>query len=142
MLQGIEKLLNFTNVVNIDSKYLTDYVKSKQYVEIHTTLSMLRADARREFYHLLDFDLTDDNLRKVYIANIRSVDYSKIEDITSEDQWLYTYFTDELVHALNLDFDKNRKEYVIERQVSPPLEVYDKPDIIKPSGRDFGFLFE
>lgn len=105
-------------------------------------LQELRSDAREYFYELLDFDVTNDIERNNYIKEIQSVDYWKIKNASYQEKWNYNYFVEELVHALELDFNKNRKVYKMERQVSPPLEAYYPKDNFKPTGRDFGLLFE
>jgi hypothetical protein len=105
-------------------------------------LQELRRDVREYFYELLDFDVNDDVERNNYIKEIRSVDYWKIKNTTYQQQWNYTYFAEELNHALELDFNKNRKVYKMERQVSPPLVAFFPINKFKPTGRDYGLLFE
>ena len=104
-------------------------------------LQELRSDAREYFYELLDFDTNNTVDRNNYITEIKSVDYWRIKGTSYQERWNYNYFADELVHALELDFNKDRKVYKMERQVSPPLEAFFPVDKFKPTGRDFALLF-
>lgn len=121
-----------TLMVFVDDQNYNEWVMLKE----------LRDDARNLFYELLDFDVTNDNERNKYIKEIRSVNYWGIENTTYQERWNYTYFVDELIHSLELDFNKNRKVHRMERQVSPPIEAFFPKDNFKPTGRDFGLLFE
>ncbi len=117
------------------------FVDDQNYNE-WTMLKDLRKDARDFFYELLDFDVHSNIERNRYIKEIRSVDYWKIKNTTYQQQWNYNYFAEELYHVLELDFNPHRKVYKLERQVSPPLEAFFPVDRFKPTGRDFGLLFE
>jgi hypothetical protein len=124
------------------AQHLIDYVDSKSYNYHYMMLRDFMKDARVEYYHQLIFEKENDAIRKAYIKIIRGVDYWNIEKTTYEQRWMYTHFAEHLDYALDLDFNKNRKAHKMERQVSPPIEAYGEKEKFKPTGRDFGLLFE
>jgi|SRR6218665_1774868 len=113
-----------------------------------TTLSQIRNKLREKQFHpsfnnfeeyskkLNEFAFFDE---KHYILKDTSYDIYDISNLLKQ-------IKEEVLYYINPNTPKHFSGYILERQVSPPLEAFERVGNnklnIKPSGRDYGLLFE
>lgn len=77
--------------------------------------------------------------KKNYIIKDASYDTYDISNLLKQ-------IKEEVLYYIDPKTPKNFSGYILERQVSPPLEAFERVGNnklnIKPSGRDYGLLFE
>ncbi len=135
----------------IEIQKIFEYVVSKNFPEF-TSLALLKYEAYEYLKELTE--LNKENYLS-YLEKIKDFDfyevsnYTNCDEITEENKdFFHTIrcFRDELEIIIRKEFDETREEYILKRQVSPPLSAYEKVGThmlnIKVSTRDYGLLFE
>ncbi len=116
---------------------IINFVKTNNLDEF-TTLSQIRNQLREEFggieYRKL-LKIKDGLYNHKY--NVKDYEYDMWNNLVNTRR--------ELLFLIDCEFNPEctpSTEYILERQVSPPIEALFPKDNFKPSGRDYGLLFE
>jgi len=145
------KTIKLSKNAPIEIQEIFEYVVSKNFPEF-TSPPLLKYYA---YEYLLKLkELNKENYLS-YLGKIKNFDfyevnnYTDCDEITEENKdFFHTIdcFRDELAIIVRKEFDENLGEYILKRQVSPPLSAYKKVGThmlnIKTSKRDYGLTFE
>jgi hypothetical protein len=138
--------------LNNNIKNILNFAINKKFPDF-ISLILLRKIAYDEFIPTLD--ISTDEKRNKYIDSIKEfeffdpaiyytfIDKSKINEDFMRN---ISNFRDELIIAIDKEFNPNYHANILERQVSPPLKAYEYQGHsqlnIKTSDSDYGKLFE
>ena len=146
------KKITISKNTPVEIQEIFKYVVSKNFPEF-ISLALLKYYAYGEYLPKLT-ELNSENYLS-YLGKINDFDfydvnnYTYCDDIKDENNHFFhglRCFRDELAIIIRKEFDKTRGEYILVRQVSPPLSAYQKVGThqlnIKVSTRDYGLTFE
>jgi predicted ATP-binding protein involved in virulence len=150
-MKTIKKKTKLSKNAPIEIQELFEYVASKNFPEF-TSLPLLKYYA---YEYLLKLKELNKENYVSYLEKIKNFDFYEVNNYTDCDEitegnkgFFHTIdcFRDELAIIVRKEFDENLGEYILRRQVSPPLSAYKKVGThqlnIKVSTRDYGLTFE
>lgn len=129
---------------------LFEFIAKKSFDDF-SMLSSMRALIKDEFYKQFDsFSVDEFNKYKSILSSFNFYDvdnYDVIEPSKMFDLMKnLSFFKDEVLSFIDMRYDETKKAYILERQVAPPSEAYERVGFsklnIKYSNRDYGLLFE
>jgi hypothetical protein len=114
-------------------------------------LSEMRETIKEKFKD--NYNELSEKKRTAYVKLIKNFNFKDNKNYqeksgNADDLWNFIdtlkRFQESLLVVIELEYNKNRESYMMEHQVSPPIEAYNYKSAadIKSSGRSFGTLFE
>jgi AAA+ ATPase superfamily predicted ATPase len=137
------------NNIPTEIRDMFEYINSKNFTS-YTTLQHLRFIAETEYLPQLK-ELDEKNYEE-YVKKIKDFNFyagSDYDNSTDKEKllmWALDCFRNELLIVIDKKYNKNRIPALLVRQTNPPLSAYKMVAFckseIKPTGREYGLLFE
>ena len=140
------ELISLKKTVDNDIKLIYNFAK-KNKLDEYSSVSEIREKIRNdeELRHLSSRNSHIIKLNNFSFFDQNNVKYKKTEDVY-DILSLLTLIKNEIITYLNNKKTDFSKQNILRRRVSPPLEAFKSVGHnnldIKPTGRDYGLLFE
>lgn len=140
------ELVNLKDSVDKDIKFIYNFAK-KYRLDEYSSVSEIREKIRNdnELKSLKAKKSYIDRLNKFSFFDLKNSTYKKSEEIF-DTLSLLTLIKNEIITYLKNKKTDFSEQNILKRRVSPPLEAFQSVGHnnldIKPTGRDYGLLFE
>lgn len=137
--------------INSDIKFILDFAKQNS-IDEYSSVSDIREMIRQCSF----LKFKDKGRKEIFIENTEGFNFFNKDNYYNLPNYIITSYYDlfstlmlilmEVLNFLKTEGKDFRNENILRRRVSPPLEAFKKVNHnnldIKPTGRDYGLLFE